>query len=160
MTMKIRPSTIVMSCILVVILASGVAFGFYLKQERIDRAPEEWAFFYENRWLFEEVKDEFLIVGVEGFIDQEGYLVRDDGTREWYPDLAEAAIRLFKRVPYRSPDFTSYFMTGGMTVEFSFSSNSVPTLIVFIYSKDDLTEIFGYDRMDRNWYYALFLTPD
>ncbi|MDR1421938.1 MAG: hypothetical protein LBI64_03630 [Coriobacteriales bacterium] len=150
--MKIRPGTVVMSCVVVAILAAGVAFGFYLKQERIDRAPDEWAFFYEERELFEDVKDEFMALGIEGSVDREGYLVRDDGSREWYPDLAEAAIRLFKKVPYRSPDFTSYFMTGGMTVEFGFSSNGIPKFIVFVYSKDDLTELFGLNEMDRNWY--------
>jgi hypothetical protein len=159
MTMKIRPGTIVMACVVVALLATGIAFGFYLKQEKANRAPEEWAVFYEERELFEEVKDEFLIVGVAGSIDNEGFLVRDDGSREWYPDLAEAALRLFEKAPDSSHYFTSYFMTGGMTVEFGFSSNGIPELIDFIYSKDDLTEIFGYDRMDRNWYYVLFLTP-
>jgi hypothetical protein len=158
MTMKIRPGTIVMSCILVVILASGVAFGFYLRQERIDRAPEEWAFFYENRELFEEVKDEFLILGVTGSINNEGSLIRGDGTRKWYPDLAAATRRLFERAPDSSRYVTGYFMAGSMEVEFSFSSNGTPKLIFFVYSENDLTR-FGYERMERNWYYGWILTP-
>ncbi|MDR1421771.1 MAG: hypothetical protein LBI64_02780 [Coriobacteriales bacterium] len=43
--MKIRPGTIVMACVVVALLATGVAFGFYLRQEKIDRAPEEWTMF-------------------------------------------------------------------------------------------------------------------
>jgi hypothetical protein len=145
-----------MACVVVVLLATGVASGFYLKQERIDRAPEEWAFFYENRWLFEEVKDEFLIVGVAGSIDGRGYLVRDDGTGEWYPDLAEAAIRLFERAPDFSCRIRGNLMVGGMDVQFGFSSNRVPGTIIFTYSERDLTE-FGRDEMGSNWYYSLFL---
>jgi hypothetical protein len=145
-----------MACVVVALLATGVAFGFYLKQEKANRAPDEWAFFYEERELFEEVKDEFLIVGVEGFIDQEGYLVRSDGTREWYPDLAEAALRLFKRAPDFSCRIRGNLMAGGMDVQFGFSSNRVPGTIIFTYSKRDLRE-FGRGEMGSNWYYSLFL---
>ncbi|MDR1421939.1 MAG: hypothetical protein LBI64_03635 [Coriobacteriales bacterium] len=153
--MKIRPGTVVMACVVVALLATGIAFGFYLKQERIASYTGPLAFFYENRELFEDIRSELPIL--DGYVDETGYFVWFDEQRnatwEWYPKLAEDALHYFEIVPYPQPNIgSSGVVSGCIQIDFEFYYRDTRVMEGFMWTNGELPEDL-FTRVEGNWYY-------
>jgi hypothetical protein len=129
----------------------------FAKQQEQHRA--HYAFFYENRDLFEDIKDELILI--DGLLDEKGYVLTFDEynnkTRTWYPGLSEDVAYYYEIVPYQRPLIYSRDLFVGdrqevRQVHFIFYQSGTRTEQGIVYCEAGLPED-SYTRIEGNWYY-------
>jgi hypothetical protein len=145
-----------------VVAAAGVGICHLTKKQ--EEHSGFVGFFYDNRRLFEDIKDDFM--ALDGFLDPGGYVANYDAQsnreQRWYPGLSENAVYYYEIMPYPEPliycrdfsgrDFYGQDYSGVKQLRFESRDFRGGFVEGIVYCEIRLPE-GTYTKIEGNWYY-------